>query len=112
MVVSNSNDIVMYDEYEWDESNFYSRSTLQDLLNNQYAAITQIIFYNQNSMICIKTNKDYYFRGINMSMLESLCNFPILHNAIRSYYLSCRYFTGLQQFPILMTIILGNTNVS
>jgi hypothetical protein len=106
MNISNTNEVVIFDESGWLDSEYAPIETLKNIISGR--SVESIKFYNVSRMICVRMDKDYYFRSLNNDMLELMCEWDVLRSAVKDYCLHNKYFSCNTSWPQLMATILGN----
>jgi hypothetical protein len=111
MNVYNVNEVMIYDELQWDDSIFSSHSVAIDILQNRYDDIRAIIFYNLDDMIEFdmkaQSLSKFYFHNLTAHLLNDMAHYKALQMAIKHYCLRSKLRIGFNTYPLLSTIILG-----
>jgi hypothetical protein len=124
--IVNEDNVFVFDEIGWGNTQFNSHTLIKTIVTDHFDSITQIEFYSQHNVICIRTINpnefdllrwsssgvsDYWFRDINADLLNFLCKVPKFRRAVQRFFVNAEFPAfPVEKYPLLAAVLLGDNS--
>lgn len=104
MKVSNNNELI----YETPFVEWAKLDEVKNLINNDWAGVEEIIFYNKAYYVIFKKKDKEVYVWPGPQVLNWMCGDKRLYGAIKDFLLKSNGEIDITQWPALGALMLGN----